>query len=557
MKIELNKSSIVQFMAICLFFLSSTKLYAQNGHITYFQKISIDSLKKHTLILSSDKFAGRGTGQHGGDLAANYIAKRLEKYDIKPIAPHDNYFQFVPMHASITSSASNLKIFLSDTVIDLQYASDYVLYKLGQQTFIPKPLPLVFVGYGISAPEYDYNDYQSVDVSGKIAVFLDGEPTSNDSNYFEGPNPSIYSYAESKQRIAMAKGASGSIMIPLCCSNYYKSWNDHIRQFLFEDVQLAYSVSKNLSLMMRPEIARILFRNSEYKLEDVDKMVASHRMTSFPLRSQLSFKGVFQEREFYSPNVIGLIQGKKSSPNDEYIIISAHYDHLGIGPPVKGDSIYNGMSDNAIGVAALLEITRVLSQQSFEPNYSILLLFMTGEEKGLLGSTHYIDNPVVPLYKTIANINIDGIAMFDTFEDVVGVGSEYSTLHKFLEKVCKQVGLYVSPMPYNFISSESFARSDQITFAKAGIPSILIAEGYHYHNISTEEGLNKMIDWAQNIYHSPFDEPISNINYYAVNQHVNLLYLFCESLAMSDFKPEWKSGAPFINARLRSLRQKY
>ena len=204
----------------------------------------------------------------------------------------------------------------------------------------------------------------------------------------------------------------------------------------------------------------------------------------------------------------------------------------------------------------MLEIARAFALSKNEYEHSIIFLLTTGEEEGLLGSTYYIDHPVVPLYQTIANINIDGLAMFDTFYDVIGIGAELSTLGDILEKVAIEQGMYVSNIPALFISSESFARSDQIAFAKAGIPSILVAEGFHYKNLTQDEGIQLFIDWQKHIYHTPFDDLNQPINFNATQQHCEFIFTFCHFLAYNKSIPVWKSGTPYINARLRSIAEK-
>lgn len=518
-----------------------------------YERISADSIKKHVEYLGSDSLQGRGTGTTGGNSAAQYIADQLQKYQLKPMGDNQTFFQSIPMRGSIPLPESELLLFSQNDMIELELKKDYLLYKSGASTFIPQAVPLVFVGYGIIAPEFDYNDYQSVNVEGKIAVFLTGEPTSEDSTYFDGADPTIYSYPESKQRLAISRGAQGSILIPTDRIEKYKNWNYWVNTFAFEDVALAYSVTANLSLLMNPDAAEKLFTDSPYSLSEIFDMEHRNTIRSFELNTSISFQGRFLRREFLASNVIGLLPGTNPKPETQYLIISAHYDHLGIGMAVEGDSIYNGVFDNAVGVAAVLEIARVFSSNPNQPKHSILFLFTTGEEKGLLGSQYYVDHPIVPLYKTIANVNMDGLSMLDEFETVIGVGSEYSTLGNELAEVARKFGVKTTAIPSEFIASESFARSDQISFAKAGIPSLLIAEGLKLKNYTETETLQKYIDWYENIYHSPFDDLNQPMNFSAAQQHCRFIYAFCYHIANSEELPQWKAGSPFINARLRSI----
>ena len=245
-----------------------------------------------------------------------------------------------------------------------------------------------------------------------------------------------------------------------------------------------------------------LFSDALYDLKQVLEMEKTLTVRSFPLKTRLRFKGQFIEREFSAPNVVGLLPGTYYNADDSFIILSAHYDHLGIAGRFH---LQRGVMDNAIGVAAMLEIAHVLKKHAPPLKRSIIFLFTTGEEEGLLGATYYTDHPLVPLYRTVVNINIDGLAMFDRFRDVVGVGSELSTLVNYFKKVAAKQGYYVSSIPPQFGASESFARSDQIAFAKAGIPAILIAKGLDGHQLSRLEMLKSMFQCMKNIYHFALD----------------------------------------------------
>jgi Zn-dependent M28 family amino/carboxypeptidase len=186
----------------------------------------------------------------------------------------------------------------------------------------------------------------------------------------------------------------------------------------------------------------------------------------------------------------------------------------------------------------------------------VLFLLLTGEEKGLLGSTYYTDHPIVPLYRTVADLNIDGISMFDSVTAIIGVGAEYSTLNSFMDKTAKELNLEIVNIPPEFDQNESFFRSDQIAFAMSGIPSILISEGLKYVHLSEEQGLAKMINYSRNIYHSPLDDLNQQMNLDAAVQYIDIIYYFSKSILNSAEEPEWKRNSPFINERLRTIAEK-
>ncbi len=274
---------------------------------------------------------------------------------------------------------------------------------------------------------------------------------------------------------------------------------------------------------------------------------------SFQLRKSLSFRGQFEERDFFSNNIAGVIHGSDPKLGETYLLLSAHYDHLGVGKPANGDSIYNGVFDNAAGVAALLEIGDAIQKMNLKPRRSVILLFLTGEEKGILGSSYYIDHPLVPLHKTIANINIDGLAIFDTFNDIVGIGADLSDLGIHFSSVSRFMGLTVSQIPSHFLRTESFARSDQIAFAKAGIPAMLTMEGLDYRHLSREEALDRIVFWLTNIYHTPFDDLNQYFDIQASLQHTRFLFAFTWYLANLEEEIKWKPGVSYNTARLQSI----
>ncbi len=555
----MHRSAVLYFLiAACV---SYPPEFAQSQHLNKsareaIERISGASLFHHIAFLGNDSLAGRGTGTRGGEIAAAYIANELAQLNIHTAGDDHSYYQQIPMHGSRPLPNSNFQIISKHGEKRLELGKDYLLYNTGAQTFVPKPVPLVFAGYGIVAPEYDHNDYQALNVVGKIVVFLSGEPASNEPSYFAGSQPTLYSFPETKQKTALARGAVGSLMIPTPRQESSRDWQAWLNEFAFEDISLFYSVAGNLSMVVNPQTANLLFEGAPYSLKQIFNMEATNDLRSFQLTVSASFRGSFQQRDFLSPNVIGLLQGSEAQLKDSYVIVSAHYDHLGIGPVIEADSIYNGVFDNAAGVAAVLEIARVLAGLPEKPKRSVLFLFFTGEEKGLLGSNYFVDHPVVPLYKTIANLNVDGLAMFDTFNDVVGVGAELSTLGNLMEQIAGELGLRVAPIPAPFPNMVSFARSDQITFAKAGVPALLVMEGPDYRHTSREAGLQRLISWGQRIYHTPFDDLQQSINLAAAEQHAQVLFALCLALANSANEPQWEKGVPYLAARLQSIAEK-
>ncbi len=518
------------------------------------QTQTIEKIKTHLDYLGSDLFKGRATGTTGGNLAAKYLAEEFSKSGLLPAANNGTFYQYIPMHGYIVDKNSIMLLESNNKVDSLLLNKDFVAFQITDDFTGGKTYNTVFVGYGINAPEYDYNDYLNIDVEGKIVVILEGEPISNDISFFDGNKATEYSLLEVKLKTALSKGAAGCIIIPSPIKNTPAAWNSLKNTYSFEQLSLAYSSNVNMGFIINFLNAPLLFKNSKFSLNEVLKQSKNHTLQSFPLSVKISFKGHFKRRDFLAPNIIGKIIGLDKNLQDKYILISAHYDHLGIGEKVKGDSIYNGVFDNAAGVAATLELANFFAKN--KPKHSIIFLLTTGEEAGLLGSYHYINNPVVPLYKTIANINIDGISSFDLVKGIVGIGAEYSDLQKILEITAQKNNLSVDKIPEIFYETEAFNRSDQISFANAGIPSILILESINYVNLSNEEGLNKYIRYMTEIYHTPFDDLSQPINFNAFLQHFNIIKDFITILDNQEIEPDWKEGVKFSIERLRTRAEK-
>lgn len=519
-------------------------------------RLSADSIYRHLEVLGNDSLQGRGTGSAGNDKAAAYLARQMQKLGLQAVGDNQTYFQNIPMHGSSPQRESRLQLSSGNQVIELALWSDYLLFSSGAQTFIPTPLPMTFVGYGILAPEFDYNDYQNIDARNRIVVFLAGEPMSDDPDFFDAHRTTRYSDPAMKHRIAMSRGARGSIMIPTPRNGVYADWSYWVRQFLFEDIDLPYTITNNLNVLVNIFKAHLLFTGAKYSWDEVLALDAAGTIKSFPLNMQASFHGEFRERDFVSKNVIGMLESTDPVQKDAYIIVSAHYDHLGIGTPVAGDSIYNGVLDNAIGTSAVLELARGFTLLEKPPLRSVLFLFVTGEEKGLLGSRYYCDQPVVPLHKTIAAINVDGIATLDELNSITGIGTEYSTLGQILSSVTEMLDIEISAQPDLALSKEPLLSSDQFSFAQAGIPAVMLMEGLDYQHLGYAEGVKRFFEWGRKIYHSPFDDLHQPINKKAMLQHTQILFAFISAVANSYITPQWLAGSEFVNARLQSISEK-
>lgn len=514
--------------------------------------VSADEILRHVSVLGSDAMEGRAPGTPGGQLAADYLARELERLGVRPLGEDGSYFQQVPLQGNTPLPASRLVLRSLGVARELALGRDYLLYTTGAPTWLPRPAPMVFVGYGIVAPEFDHNDYADVDVRGKVAVFLAGEPASDDPDYFLGVERSVYAAAETKQRIALSRGAVGSVLIPDGGASG-AGWERLQRDFAFEHLTLASTLPRHLSLVLHPELAPALFEDALYDFDRVRVMERSRSLRSFHLPVALSFEGVFRSRTFLTPNVVGWVEGRDPELAGTAVVVSAHYDHLGVGLPVDGDAIYNGVVDNALGVAGALEIARVVAGLDPRPRRSVIILFTTAEEEGNLGALYFLDHPPLPLSRLSANINVDGLAFQDRFDDLIGIGAELSDLGRMLASAARTLGLELGRTEAVVAGHEAYMRADQAAFAEAGVPAILVNEGFRWAGTSPELALRRTVEWLAEVYHSPADDLEQPLDLAASRQHCGAILALVLTVAESSAAPQWRPGAPYAYQRLLSL----
>jgi len=517
---------------------------------------SRELFRRHISRLGSDEFLGRGTGQKGGILASEYLSAQFKEIGLTNPADLINYHQNVPIHETQLLESSKLEFITNSDTIIPQLSIEYLVHKSELNTLINKKVNLVFVGYGIVAPEFDYNDYRNVNVANKIAVMFSGEPISEDISYFYGKSASKYSQIDIKRQIALSHGAKACIVIPNPNEFSYDYWANLIHDYSFSELSLAYSPSDLLTILIIPEIAERIFKNEKIDYDSLVHNFHNNKLISFEMKSEMSFKGNYKDRSFVSSNIIGFIEGSDEKLKDSYVLVTAHYDHLGVGPALRNDSIYNGVLDNAMGVSAVLEIARIIKSQEVKPKRTIIFMLTTAEEKGLLGSIHYITNPIFPLYKTIANINIDGIAFIDNFKSVVGIGANLSDLGSQIDKTTEKLDLYQENFPQEFKEIESFNRSDQIVFASCGIPAVMVMDGTDYVHINRNLGLARLREYMFSVYHTPFDDLKQLVNYDASMQHINFLINFINDTANTDIEPQWKEWTNYNYERMKLINEK-
>lgn len=473
------------------------------------------AIRAHIKFLSSDLLEGRGTGARGGEIAANYIAAQMEGLGLKGAGANGSFFQ--PVSLVGVKADPNTKLIISgrNGKESFKFADDYVAFTGAQIDDVEVDADLVFVGYGINAPEQRWNDYKGepADYRDKILVMFVNDPpaTTDEPSLFGGKALTYYGRWTYKYEEAARRGAAGVILLHTDQSAGYP-WSVVRTSNGAWRFDIARNAGDNTPFLkvrswITDEAARKMMKLAGQDLDDLRTKAASRNFQPVPLnlKGKISLKS--EVKRVQAPNVVGILPGRDPKLRDEYVVYSAHWDHLGVGAPDKtGDTIYNGAVDNASGVASVLGIAETLTKlpPAQRPRRSSLFLFPTAEEQGLLGAEWYSNHPLVPIEKTAANVNLDSMNVLGITHDFIPLGAERSTLHGVVEGVARESGMRVSPDARP--EQGSFYRSDHFPFAKVGVPSISLKEGNDYVGHSKEWGAEQFRAYNTAHYHQPSDE---------------------------------------------------
>jgi len=505
------------------------------------QEIDPTRIAAHMRFLSSDLLEGRGTATRGYRIAAEYVATQLEALGVEPGAGA-SWFQDVPFRKVIPVPEQSTITITSLSPITLMYGDGFAATGVPSRADARAEGAVVYVGYGITAPSEKHDDYAGVDVRGKIVAYFSGAPKT-----FSNDVRAHYSSSSFKLENAAKHGAIGTLSLRTPLDEMRVAWPRVVRQYKLGGMN--WLESDGTPHASFPEIGasaslsrdglETLFRQSPVPLKQiVEELEARHpKALELPVRASMHIVSV--QENVKSPNVVGLFRGSDPKLRDEYVVYSAHLDHLGISDPVDGDSINNGALDNASGIASILEIARAFAQAKTRPKRSVLFLATTGEEKGLRGADYFANNPTVPLRSIVANINVDEILMFHPVKDVVPIGGEHSTLGDVAAGVAKRMGLIMSPDPAP--EEVVFVRSDQYPFVKRGVPAIYVGAGYKAvdpkYDIVTE-----LLKWDETIYHTPKDDMLQPMDFTVGAQVAKFNYLVGVEVANAPERPHWKKG---------------
>jgi len=524
--------------------------------------ITADGILAHIRTLASDEFEGRAPASLGEDRTVEYLVSQMKGLGLAPGNPDGTYVQKVPLVGFQSRVRGSIQV--GADRIPLEKSEDWTSVSRRQvPTVSIADSPLVFVGYGVVAPEYGWDDYKGLDVRGKTLVMLVNDPPvvdpkdSNrlDESIFRGRAMTYYGRWTYKYEIAAEKGAAAVLLIHETGPAGYPyevvvgSWGRENFDIPREDKNVGRAAVESWI----PEAkARALLTACGQNLDELKRKAATPDFEPVELNARLAAVAENSLRQVESHNVVGKMVGSDPVLRDETIVYTAHWDHLGKDPSLKGDQIYNGAADNASGVAMMLEIARGFSQVEPKPQRSILFLAVTAEEKGLLGAKYYASHPLYPLEKTVANINTDVINLWGRTRDITSVGLGQTTLDELLETAAKVQGRTVGPDPDQ--EKGMYFRSDHFEFARAGVPALNAKSGADYIDKPAGYGQAKRDSYTKDDYHKPSDEVKPDWDLAGAQEDARLLLEVGLAVANGAKWPEWKPGSEFRARRESMLR---
>ena len=516
--------------------------------------IEAAGLLEHMKILASDKFEGRAPGTTGEDLSVQYIIEQFKNLGLKPGNPNGSYTQEVPMAGILTTPRAAFTV--GDKKMELHAPGDFVAFT---QRITPdiavKDSELVFVGYGIVAPEYGWDDFKGVDLKGKTLVFLindpalpsPNDPAKLDEKMFKGKAMTYYGRWSYKYEIAAKQGAAAAVIVHETIPAAYP-WsvveNSNAKENFVIDAPDKNIKTLAVRSWITLEQAKKLFTAAGKNYEQMKKDALQKNFRPVSLGAKADFSLRNKIREFKSHNVIGKLEGSDPQKKNEYLIYSAHWDHLGRDNGLTGDQIYNGALDNASGVASLLEIAQAFTKLPQRPSRSILFLATTAEEAGLLGAKYYAEHPLYPLDHTLADINIDIINPWGKTRDIEDISYGNSTLDELLAQAAQREGRIAKPNTES--EKGTFFRADNFEFAKVGVPALYLgSKPKDFLDQSADYGQKKSDDYTLHHYHQVSDEVNPAWDLSGAVEDIRLLFEVGDQVAEEEKYPTWLPGSEF------------
>jgi Zn-dependent M28 family amino/carboxypeptidase len=516
-------------------------------------EITADRLKEHVARLSDDHMEGRGPATRGDSLATQYIVDQYKALGLTPAGENGGYLQKVPIVGTTIDHSAVLEIKKGNQAQRLKFSDDFVAFTgTYQPTVTVNNADLVFVGYGIVAPEQGWDDYKDVDVRGKVLLMMNNDPAGDDPNFFGGKARTYYGRWTYKYEIAAKKGAVGAIVIHTTESAGYPyqvvqtSWSR-------ENFDLAADGGDGVKLKAwtTEDATKKYLAMAGFDLAELMKQGEEKSFKPVPLGLKVSTTMKYKIRTLETNNILGILEGSDPELKKQYIVFSAHHDHLGIGSQVDGDSINNGALDNASGVSLMLNMAKAFTAMSVRPKRSLLFAAVAAEESGLLGSKHFAEHPTVPVKDMAANINTDGLNIWGRTNDITFLGWDRSTLKQDVDAIAAEMKMQVKPDA--FPEKGYFYRSDHFNFAKVGVPCLSMDSGTDYIGQPADYAKQMVDVYTEKNYHQPSDELTSDWNFDGGLQQAEFIVRLTMRLANNPQMPAWNKGDEFEAARLKSM----
>lgn len=550
---KMNKTWLCSIVAATMFLFACT---SNLGRLSKLPTIDQNSYLNHVKILSSDEFAGRAPATPGGRKTVAYLEKQFKDLGLQPAFENASYRQAVELTIITAAESAALQMTSkSGAQTNLNYKQDMV-------TWTRKPVEnvslqnseLVFVGYGVVAPEYDWNDYAGLDMRGKTAVIMVNDPgyLSGDEDFFKSKAMTYYGRWTYKFDEAARQGAAGAIIIHQTDAAGYP-WGVVAGSWTGPQYHLSDAGSNKLVDVegwITESAAQDLFAAAGQDFSALTEAARKRGFTPVKLGTTVNATLANTLAESASHNVAAIVPG--SSAPEEYFIFTAHWDHMGTDESnTETDNIYNGAVDNATGTAAILELARVFSENPAQR--SIIFLAVTAEESGLLGSAAYVEDPAVPLKQTVAGINMDGMGAYGATNDVTVIGWDSSELQDYLARAAGSQGRVL--VPESTPEKGYFYRSDHFNFAKKGVPMMYAEAGIDVRNKGKDWGSAQQADYVSNRYHQASDEYSDDWDIGGIVQDMQMNYIVASEIANSSVWPEWRDGNEFKAIRAASRAQ--
>ncbi|MEO8227320.1 MAG: M28 family peptidase [Gemmatimonadota bacterium] len=505
--------------------------------------VDANVIRAHLEFLADDALEGRAPGTRGGLIAARYIRAQFQRLGLEPAGEDGTYFHRVPI-ISLTPTPE-LALERGGARAALQYRDDFVLWSMRNDAKVSLDGDAVFVGYGIVAPEYQWDDYRGTDVKGKIVVVLANDPGLRDSTIFRGKILTYYGRWTYKIEEAARQGAAGIILLHTTESATYP-WSTVASSWTGAQVRVERPATSLVVAGWVTEKTAAAFFPPGTDLGAQMRAAATRGFQAMPLPSRVHASVTSEIRRSETFNVVARLPGAGPAAADA-VVIGAHYDHLGVGAPVKGDSIYNGALDNASGTAAMLATAEAFVHGGRHTGRSIVFMAFAAEESGLLGSTAYAAKPTIPLKRIAAVLNVDVMNLSGRTRDISALGVDQSSLGATLTRAAAAEGLKVSTNEDALIRG-SFFRSDHFPFARAGVPALSVENGNAYVGRPDGWGAKQQDEYTEQRYHQPSDEILPSFNYEGTVQQLRTMVRVAIAVADAPAQPTWNAGSEFRKA---------